>query len=348
MVEEITLNKDILKHESVVHEKWTVLTQLSSVAESTKQTTMEAVWQIALEMEYLHNNYPDKYPYPISTIFNAIMSDARKKGLSSTMKDHIYAAFRYPDFERFKIHVNDSSKRRKEIDIAKYGQEELFEENRRAVDNIQYFEENDLNPVIQAFTNRLVKDLQKQESKVKRDIEDKEKITIPKPDFLEPDENGRDSETHRSIVTLIHTLTDVNERVWRYPPENPEDDQYYAEGIDMLTALFVPGADLKYVRDVISYLEIILEKETQSIHSAMSKSKIVTDKGKLRKVTREQIADVAPTYILLAIKVLERFPAVARFCDYLLTYQKPHVGDFHINRHPKLSESAFGKSSFLE
>jgi hypothetical protein len=322
--------------------------QLDHANYQNKIELQELVLRQAYNLDRLIKYFPHLYPYPRNCIFSAIMNEYRRKSCSSHTIKQIYDIFDYPEYDQYKIHVYNTAKRRQEIDIEENGQGEKYAIDMRAFQAVSYIDQNPDNPVVQNCLRRKFKEMAKQETKERKEKEDEGKETIPRPDFLPEGMEGKESLLYNAILKMIDTWKDIAIRVYQFPPRDAEDDQWYAEGIETLTALLVPGTDLKYVRDTLSYFDISYEKNTQSIHSAMSKSKILTPSNKWRKVTREQIADIDPQIILLALHTIEKIPGLIHFFIYLMNEQKPYSGEFHLNRHDKLSESAFGKSSMMD
>lgn len=308
------------------------------------------VIQQAYLLEQLSIFYPHLYNYPVNTIYDSIISDYTRNHCTAHTLWLIRDAFKYPEFSKYKQHVYDSRSRKpnETYDISKYGMNEKRLEDSQVFDALHYLESNIENPAIQNYLLLKHKEMSKLETKTRKDKEDSQKETMPRPDHVPPDQDGKWSRTWQSLKNHAQVIEEAAIRVWQYPPAQDEDDEFYSRGIDTFSAMWIPGTDLKYVRDTLSYFDIIYEMKEQSIHSAMSKSKIQTDKGKWRKVTREQIADIAPQVLLLASKYTEDTPGLIHFLLYLLKEQKPFSGTFHINRHPKLSESAFGKGSYID
>ena len=295
-------------------------------------------------LDKLRVHYPHLYQYPQNTIFDAIVLDYKRQGISSTTLAMIYKICQFPEFNKYKslIYSKQKTPPLPTNDYQYQGERHIVDV--QALDVIAYMEANMEQPVIKAWFERKVKETKKEETTKKKEAIEETRSTIPRPPWLEG-QPGRDSALSLALVEFHKTIQDCATRVYQYPPKEEQDDQWYAQGIRTLNALFTPGSDLKYVRDILSYLDISYEKHSQSIHSAMSKSKIRTATGRLRKLTREQIADIDPKLILLAIHILEVIPGLIEFCMYLLYEQKPYVGDFHLDRHNKLSESAFGSES---
>jgi hypothetical protein len=312
----------------------------------------ELLLRQAYNINQIRIHYPERYNYPENTIFSAIMNKYRMKGVDSHTLKQIYDIFDFPEFDRYKLHIYNTAKRRQKDAIVENAEDSGLGEKHvidiKVFQSTSFVEENIDHPIVQNFLRRMFKDLSKQETKQRKDKEEEDKETIPRPDFIPEGLQGQESLLYHAILRQIETWKDIAVRVFQFPPRTQKDDQWYAEGIDTLTALLVPGTDLKYVRDTLSYFDISYEKNTQSIHSAMSKSKILTPSNKWRKVTREQIADIDPQIILLALHTIEKIPGLIHFFLYLMNEQKPYGGDFHLNRHDKLSESAFGKSSMMD
>jgi hypothetical protein len=317
---------------------------------SNKIELQELLLRQAHNLDQIRIHYPERYPYPENTIFNAIMNKYRMKGVDSHTLKQIYDIFDFPEYDRYKNHIYNTAKRR--MRAIQIDEEDSLGEKHvvdiKVFQATNFIEENIDHPIIQNFLRRKEKEMQKLETKQRKEKEELDKETIPRPDFIPEGTQGTESLLYNAIMKHIDTWKDIAVRVYQFPPRDPQDDQWYAEGIETLTALLVPGTDLKYVRDTLSYFDISYEKNTQSIHSAMSKSKILTPSNKWRKVTREQIADIDPQIILLALHTIEKIPGLIHFFIYLMNEQKPYSGEFHLNRHDKLSESAFGKSSMMD
>lgn len=307
----------------------------------------ELILRQVFNYEQLITLAPHLYPYPKNCIVKTIIEDYKISGADSDLIQQIYRIFANPEYDQYKNHVYNSARRRKEADMNAMLDGERYAVDIQIKNTIQFLEDNIDNQNIQNWLERHTKERQKKLSREKRDLEEEDKETIPRPPWMPEGVAIQDSLLYRSAIKMVETWQDVAIRIGQFPPR-PENDQWYAEGIDTLRALLVPGTDLKYVRDTLSYFDISYEKNTQSIHSAMSKSKMLTHSGKWRKMTREQIADIDPQIILLAIHVIEKIPGLMHLFIYLMDEQKPCVAEFHLNRHSKLSEGAFGNSGFLD
>jgi hypothetical protein len=370
MSKEITQEKDLLRElqdENIECDN--VVINGDPILFDTYNKIKEAVLRKAYNMRLLIKYYPDLYPYKENSIYSAIIEDYRRRSVSRTTLDTVRDAFKDPEYDCYKSHVYNTAKRRSllqqnteisEQELQEQSTGEKYSADVRIGYTLEFLENNRDHPKFQTWIEQQVKEHLKQQSKVKKTLEDEDKITIPRPELGETEQaeerpdwvpanvTGRMSLTAAEAYKMSEAWKDIAIRIYQFPPLNEKDDEFYSGGIETMHALIVPGTDLKYVRDTLSYLDITLEKETQSVHSAMSKSKILTPSGKYRKVTREQIADIAPQMILLSIHIVEKIPGFIAFCLYLLREQKPFSGEFHLNRHDKLSESAFGKSSYLD
>ena len=309
----------------------------------------EAVLRQAYNLNLLIKYYPESIPYPQNCIFSAITEEYRRASVPEAAMKTIYKAFEDPEYDIYKSHVYNTAKRKlktqEEIDTQAQG--EKYSVDTQIWSAIHLLETNPDHPKVKTFNEKVAKMQSRLETRQRKEKEEQDMITIPKPDWIDPELDGHDSLTYRAALAYTEAWKNITTRIWQYPPKQ-ENDEYYARGIETMHALVVPGTDLKYVRDTLSYMEINLEMHTQSIHSSMSKSKLLTPSGKYRKMTREQIADISPQMLLLAIHIIENLPGYVAFCLYLLREQKPYSGDFHLARHDKLSESAFGKGSFVD
>lgn len=337
----IPLLEDLEKRYSDI--KTEVKDQLDGVLHSSKQRLQTLIIEQIELLDQMRIYYPHLYPYPKKSIFNAIIEDYKRSAASRTTINMIYDICSYPQFDQYKFRFY--KKDAKDPNIKDYqAQGEKYACDGKVLDTLMFMDANIDNPSIQSWLQRYIQAQKKTEIETKRKEQKQDRYTIPKPPWL-GDLPGRDSQLSAALFEFEKTIQDCAKRVWQYPPEKEEDDRYYSAGVRALNQLFIPGTDLKYVRDLRSYLEILYEKHSQSIHSAMSKSKIrAAITGEMRKLTREQIADFDARYILVVLEFLETIPAIPELCDYLLRYQKPYSAQLHVDRHEKLSESAFGSS----
>lgn len=294
-------------------------------------------------LDNLRLYYPHLYKYPQNSIFNAIIEDYKRRAISRTTLNMIYDICSYPQFDKYKHRFYKKDARTPDLkDYQAQGEKQIVDS--QVTNTLLFMDSNLDHPSIQSWLQRQLVAQQMQEAEQRKRIQEADKITIKQPAFLNG-EPGRSSLLSDALFALEKTIHDCAVRVWRYPPEKIEDDEYYARGIRALNQIFIPGSDLKYVRDFRSYIEIVHEMIDQSIHSAMSHSKIDTAiTGEPRKMTREQIADIYLRYVKILLEMLEGIPGIPEFCDYLLRYQKTYGAQFHADRHEKLSESAFGSS----
>ena len=126
---------------------------------------------------------------------------------------------------------------------------------------------------------------------------------------------------------------------------NPLPDeiaQRWAIEVENNTLMIKTSCNDKCSHDYIRWIEIILEKFSQSTNSASSKSRIkglVTNK--LRGTTREQIIAKAEEVLRWAVSEIQgkkSFENLTHYYAYLIL--KRRNADFHIERHTKLSNSA--------
>jgi hypothetical protein len=302
----------------------------------------------------------------------------------------VYEVFKNPDFNRFRlIKKNTNSTKLSEPQLAKPEIKKLYEvekaaENIQVNDAIYIFEAYPDNEKVKEWRQRNFTQYEKEVKKNKQLQKDLEKICMEHPE-------ERISSFSEALKRLSKIADIAAQRVEKYPPKNDKDDQYFTQGVLLYTKWIQSIADLKHSRSNYSWMDIGIEQDSQSTHSAMSKSKIEAMfaspefkhlEGLLRKVTREQIdakkpiiIEIAkqvticaamllgeigavirdvfqtlideehPQLLVIASKINENTVPLITIDIYKDMCQAPWNGGFHIRRHDKLSESAFGNST---
>lgn len=321
--------------------------ELDASFTQNNQSFKEVCLELKDNLEKLILSKAPGYNYPVNAIVSTIVTTFQKMGMSSTGIKRIYDVFAPEEYNDYKLHIYHHELQNQNLDTIK-GMGEMTMANLKIKEAIAVIKANPDNAAVMSLKQELAKEEYKKEVKQRREREESEKIRIPLPDWIDKEKGGADSETLQALLNLNTTIKQCCQGVFRWPPATDKDDEFYADGINTLTKAFEPGADAKYARDTLSYLDIVHERYSQSDHSAESKSKIQTARGDFRGMTREQIAAFAEKWLLFCHDALEKLPGVYHFNMYLREVQKRYSADWRILMHPKLSESAFGNSSLLE
>lgn len=308
-------------------------------------------------IELIDNEVEGYKGYPYNSIFSMVMTNFRKRGMSASTLRRLYNIFSTPEMSDFRYNINKKNgffytelarqyaeQKQVDLDISTEKAAEDIEIN----DAILILENNKESYRVKEYIKRHAQELERKEIHQRRLSQEAEKIKIPLPQWVDQSQGGNKSMTFDALVYFRDIIENCANRVFQYPPNNEEDDRYYYQGIMALARTFEPGSDLKFTRDLTGYFDIGYESDTQSVHSAKSKSIIITPSGQERKMTREQVPVVRNRYWIVASDIVNNLPGVTHFQDYLRRHQKPYVNEGHVARHDKLSESAFGNSSLDE
>lgn len=306
--------------------------------------------EIALQIldNYIEMRKMGIWNYPETMIIPTIIDSFKRKSAKDSTITKIYNVFAFAEYDQFK--TNPFRPRKKEgVSVDNNNNNtQLIQSEKHVIDSqiptvLNFINSNMDHPLIKAAIERHAEMLLQKKIKERKEKEQEEKIRMPLPE-----NTGKESLTSQATKEHIQAWENIHARMLKYPPADPELDAWIAERINLGTAMIIPGTDLKYSRDLYSYFDMSYEKETQSVHSSQSKSKIKTATNRYRKVTREHIGDISPTFLVLAYDIVQKIPEIDALQHYLRECQKPYNGDWHLNRHDKLSESAFGKSSYMD
>ena len=332
-------------------------------------------------------------PWPKDTIFNTILENLNRKGITAVGKSYVYEAFNHEEYDRFKTikkqgwrtsNNNNSSSNNNTKNQQQQCTHEKAAITSQINDALLVLEQNYDNPLIKERLAKYFAQYEKETRREKQQTKDLDRICMEHP---EP----QITSFYEALKKLAKTADIAAQRVLNYPPTDAHDDQYYTRGVLLYLKWLESIADLKQSRSNYSWIDIQIEKNSQSTHSAMSKSKIEAMSikikelnGMLRKVTREQIdakeaeiiqlakdlITMAPEItgdftwhiirevldelieeghhlvLPVAISVIQKLgPILIAFDHYKDKYQAGWNGGFHLRRHEKLSESAFGNST---
>jgi len=355
-------------------------------SENSRRRLKMITLERAYDMETLVTRREKGYEYPVDVIFSIIYCNYQRLGMSASGLEYTREIFSDKQYDKYKsgaymkLTLQNRSRQQPLPNIAALEQLQAVE--MEATDNAvkkalsvieQHIDHPLLKEKIPAYSSMLLKD----EKKEKEEIKELETVRIHKP-------QPRETRFSDLLGEISQLAEKAQERVIDYPPSE-EDDLYLKNGMSIIRDYLRSISDLKYSRSIFSWFDITFEKHSQSTHSAMSKSKILSIMGEVRKVTREQIDAKDPILITLASKVLDICPfilgsvgqlikdvftdmietenpalihvaiRIIELCDPLLQmdiykdkYQAPFTADFHIRRHDKLSESAFGNSTMMQ
>jgi hypothetical protein len=352
-------------------------------------------------------------PWQKEMIFSIILNNLRLKGITGVGEQYVYAAFNYPEYNKFKYYKNyawnsntnpaatttqkkqlqqqsDNNKSSLLPSAQVVNQDSKFLDIEKTVissrvnDALLTLEQNLDHPsVIERLEKHYLR-IDKERKKAKQQERDLAKICMEKP-------KPRESTLQELLLQLEKICPVAATNVFNYPPD-PKDDLYFKQAVSIIIEWVQSLADRKWSRSIFSWIDIQLERTEQSTHSAMSKSKIFCRSDILqelnemqRKVTREQIdakhpviigmakrlTEMAefvlggpwaiikevftelieqehPLVLTIASRIVQRCPPLIAMAYYKDTYQAPWNAGFHVMRHDKLSESAFGNSTMQQ
>lgn len=361
--------------------------EVGGAANTQKERIVTLVKEWAYNLELLVDNKLVQWGKDV--IYSTILANLHKDGMSDVGMQYVYDVFKNPDFNRFKVSKNLPSSSPAPLTSLLAQQKKALEIEKQASeiqvnDAIYTLELHTDNARVKEWKRKQLVILEKEVRKEKQLQKDLDKICMEHP---EP----QISSFYDALKKLSKVSDIVAERVRKYPPLSKDDDQYFTSGVMLYLRWLQSIADLKNSRSNYSWIDIKMEQNNQSTHSAMSKSKIEAMfrseefknlQGMMRKVTREQIDAKAPVIIDIARQVTlcaailwgemgavirdvfqelidEGHPLLLNIASRIIENSKPLItidiykdmcqapwnAGFHVRRHDKLSESAFGNAS---
>ncbi|MDN5844739.1 MAG: hypothetical protein L0H53_00520 [Candidatus Nitrosocosmicus sp.] len=355
-------------------------------SENSRRRLKMITLERAFDMETLVSRREKGYEYPVDVIFSIIYWNYQRLGMSASGLEYTREIFADKQYDKYKsgIYLKQTLQNRARQDIplniATLEQLQAIEiesENIAIRKALATIEANMDNPLLKEKIPVYSSQILKEEKKEKEELKELETVRISKP---EP----RETKFSDILGEISQLAEKAQERVIAYPPSD-EDDLYLKNGMSIIRDYLRSISDLKFCRSMYSWFDIVFEKYSQSTHSAMSKSKILSIMNEARKVTREQIdakdpilikiaaritgaapfvlggvgmlikdvfADMIetenPALIHVAIRIIELAPYLLSQDAYKDKYQAPYTADFHKRRHNKLSESSFGNSTMQQ
>lgn len=309
-------------------------------------TVKSLVLQMAFNLEELWTL--GDFQYPISCIYSVIARNLELKGISVGVRKYVYDIFaesenrKYmyanndhviniqddveadtlkPEFELYKQKVRDAIQTIKEV-------EAKTDKQTRAILQDVTIEINEMAPALVDRCDRAGITLPSRELK-------DEPVRIHK---LDP----KDNDLCGWLRLLIEELQKVHDKFLVYRTENPDDMKVYCAGVKVHVQLLRSLSNDKWARNVYTWLGVIRQKVSQSNHSAQSMSGIFGKITGKRNLTREQIKAKTEMIIGFAQEFIENSPGYWDMCYASKNLREPKIGDFHNNRHEKLSDSSIG------
>lgn len=311
-------------------------------------TFKSSVLQIAVNMEELY--VLGGFPYPVNLIYSVIFRNLKNKGLSENGRFLLSKIFSDPENARFTNRHNQHLRLPNETEeenspeiqeVVKVEQEEIL---KQAKDSIEFLESlkgtRSQSPALQYATIKIQELSPKMIDKC-----DESGINIPGRDLSNKPikirlEEAKPNSISEAIGLLIKKLEKVKEKFEHYRFEDPTNEPDHIKGIMVFVRLLDSVTDDKWARNWWSWFGILREKEGQSNHSASSKSQIY---GKLfgrRGITREQIRAKPDVAYKFAMEIIEKSLWFWDICYLSTKIREPVIADFHIERHPRLSNNA--------
>lgn len=329
------------------------------------------VLEMADSFERLHSI--GEYPFPINNICNSIYRYLYRKGfdisdryIQKILKENA------PQYLNYSYQRANSSA----IDI-KLSQEETLEALRilkdTNLDALRVEQIQDLIPSLYEIIDDCEDYAQrnnitpapsgrgKETTTPQYDSEDndpyKEHIPCDKPDQRTTPSNLVDA-TFRlgeSILKCGNTIINIAKMMKEYPP-NAEDLEMEVNAVkrvnewrsfwDVLALALKNGTDRKYRRSVIQWTQIADDEKDWGKHAASSKNPYIARfkdkdgnwKEEVRKLTREQIGDVAPKAREFALLFKKVLPACLDFIHCSEIYLFPYAAGLSTKLHDKLQD----------
>jgi hypothetical protein len=311
-----------------------------------------AALEMAANLEELYNL--KAFNLPINCIFNVILTELKKNGLSESGRRALYRVFDTEETKKFRFLTNiETSYTCDNVTNIANIHEELDTQQKQITESINTLKRFDCMPqynkdlyrdatesllditqsMVQNCDNNGILLLQHNTQQQRDNAKKLDTCRIKKPDPAESDITGW-------LKLLIEELQKVHDKFLSYHPEKIEDAINYCQGIKVHVQLLRSIVDDKWARNYWAWLGVIKEMKSQSKHSAMSKSGIMGAQGRIRKLTREQIGDKADEVLEFAMQFIEHSPAYWDLMYASAKLREPLIAELHNDRRPKLIESS--------
>lgn len=310
-----------------------------------KQITVKSlVLQMASNLEELYTL--GDFQYPISCIYSVITRNLEMKGISAGTRRYVWIIFAQADYRKYMYSINELAQIDLESkDVIKPEIKELESQVNEALDTIKKVEaKQDIS------TRQLLQHITIQVNELAPKLVDKcDKAGIALPARKLKDEpvrikklDPKDNDLTGWLELLIEELQKVHDKFLVYRTVDPKDMKWYCSGVKVHVQLLRSLSNDKWARNIWYWFGVIKQKVGQSNHSAQSMSGIWGRITGRRNLTREQIKAKTEMILAFAQEYIECSPAYWDLMYASTHLREPNIGDFHNNRHEKLSDSSIG------
>lgn len=328
------LAKDVLDIDNQISQKSLAMKQL--------------VLQMASNFEELYTL--GDFQYPICCIYSVIVRNLELKGINRSTKTFLWETFSAAENRRYMYSTNELAaleldEKTKQAIIPELEQlEGKFEESCALIEKINL----DLKPdpksrqILQNVTIAIMELSPKLVDKC-----DKAGIALPTRQLKEPPvriqkEDPKDNDLCGWLRLLIEELQKVHDKFLEYRTKDPAEMKWYCSGVKVHVQLLRSVTNDKWARNYWSWLGVIKQKVSQSNHSAQSLSGIWGQITGKRNLTREQIKAKTELVLQFAQEFIENSVGYWDLMYASTHLRENRIGDFHNNRHEKLSDSSIG------
>jgi hypothetical protein len=328
------LAKDILEIDNEVLQKQITIKQL--------------ILQYASNLEELYTL--GDFQYPISCIYSVIVRNLELKGVSPVTKNYLWKLFSAVENRRYMYSTNELAaleldQQAKQAVVAELTQvEDKLNEAFLLIDNVNLELKPDAKSrqILQNITIRISELSPKLVDKC-----DRAGIALPTRQLKDEPirikkEDPQDNDLCGWLRLLIVELQKVHDKFLEYRTKDPEEMRWYTRGVKVHVQLLRSVTNDKWARNYYTWLGVIKQKVSQSNHSAQSLSGIWGQITGKRNLTREQIKAKTELVLQFAQEFIENSVGYWDLMYASTKLRENRIGDFHNNRHEKLSDSSIG------
>lgn len=340
--------------------------QIDDQEKTLKRSKKSLILEIADKFEHLHQI--GEYPFPINNICSSIYRYLQRKGFDTSDR-YIQLVLR----ANAPQYVNSSYQKANSSDIdIKFEQEEIMEAVRTLkhanLDILTREQKQELVPELfeTAYTYEdhcrtqnitPAPHSQAQEAHYDSDEADpyRDQITTDMPPRIPTNLAEATRILAEYIINCGHTIMKTAEMMENYPPEKADIEMEkqavlriyeWATFWDLLAQGLKNGTDRKYRRSVVQWTQIADDEESWGKHAASSKNPYTAKfkdkdgnwKEETRKLTREQIGDVAPKAREFAKLFKRSVPACLDMVRWAEIYMFPYASGLSVKLHAKLQD----------
>jgi len=305
------------------------------------------VLQMASNLQELYTF--GEFQYPISCIYSVITRNLELKGVSIGTRHRVWEIFSQPDNRKYMYSTNELAliSDSKENQIVETELKQFSEQVKQAFDVIEQASNIVKND---AKTRQILQDVTIKVGELAPKLVDKcDKAGICLPQRTQKEEPVRirkedpaDNDLTGWLTLLIEELTKVRDKFLVYRTKDPAEMRHFCAGVKVHVQLLRSLSNDKWARNIWYWLGVIKQKVDQSNHSAQSMSGIFGRITGKRNLTREQIKAKTPMVLQFAQEFIENSPGYWDMCYASTKLRETNIGDFHNDRHEKLSDSSIG------